>query len=243
MAGCSNCKGKSGCDQRKDHMFAELGHTLARLYPNRRWGVPDDSARFGAGICADEGELLGEELARALDAATFFRAGDEEEYCNYLYVLCMGREPCLVQVRDGGVPIPAEVSADNELRELYLRVCLSDMARLAAVQEVRLELIPLGTGSAATTHGSGEISATPRRWAVREVPRAGVYDAPLLRRLQRLVAILPAYDILHVDFGEISAPLAEFAPGDYAARYGGEPALANFLFYPQPVTMPTLTVL
>ncbi len=32
-------------------------------------------------------------------------------------------------------------------------------------------------------------------------PRAGVYDAPLLARMQKLVAILPAYELLHVDFG------------------------------------------
>ena len=78
----------------------------------------------------------------------------------------------------------------------------------------------------------------------RETPRAGVYDAPLLHRFQRLVALLPAYDILHVDFGEISAPPEGFDPGDYAERYGiAAPHRANYLFYPQPSTTEIISVL
>ena len=69
-----------------------------------------------------------------------------------------------------------------------------------------------------------------------EAPRAGVYDAPLLHRMQKLVATLPAYDLLHVDFGEIAHAPPGFAAGEWGALYGGEPAIANYLFYAQPTT-------
>lgn len=222
MGGCTNCGAKSGCDDRKGHMFAELEHTLARLYPTRVWGRPDDLARFGAGIDEDDAQALAEELAGALDASTFFRPGEPDEYCHYIYVLCVGREPCLVQIRDGDVPVPDEIASAGEghIREQYLRVCLSDMARVAGVQQTAMALDRVDGG-----------------YLIREEPRPGVYDAPLLRRFQRLVALLPAYDILHLDFGEISAPPAGFEPGDYSRLYGGAPHTANYLFYPQPSNM------
>jgi hypothetical protein len=92
------------------------------------------------------------------------------------------------------------------------------------VQQVAMDLVP-GEGG----------------YLVRERPRAGVYDAPLLRRFQRLVAILPAYDLLHLDFGDISAPPPGFDAGTWRERFGGEPAVANYLFYPQPTTSPVTT--
>ena len=192
---------------------------MAELYPTRTWGAPDDAVRFGAGIGEDDGAALAEELAQELDAATLYRPGEDHEYCNYIYVLCMGREPCAVQMRDGQVAVPDEIRSGERVSELYLRVALSTMARFAGVQEVRFDL------------WRDESSVI-----VRETPRPGVYDAPLLRRMQRLVALLPAYDITNVDFGEISAPPEGFDPADYATRYGGVPDLANYLFYPQPTT-------
>lgn len=226
MGGCQNCGAKAGCDHRKSGMFAVIEDALARLYPDRRWGEPDDAARFLGGVSSEDGQAIADELASELDAATFFREGGDEEYCDYIYVLCVGREPCLVQMRDGAVPIPAELSPGDAVREQYLRVCLSNMARLAGVQQTAMELDWIGDG-----------------WVVREEPRPGVYDAPLLRRFQRLVAILPAYEITHVDFGEISAPPPGFDPGDYARLYGGEPHQANYLFYPQPSNTVVTTVL
>lgn len=225
MGGCTNCAGKSGCDDRKGSMFEQIERALARLYPSRTWGQPDDDARFGAGVCEHDARALASELAAALAASVTYRPGAEDEYCDYLYVLCVGREPSLIQLRDAGAPIPDELG-DEPIRELYLRVCLSGMTRMAGVQQVAV-------------HGDridGDL-------VVRELPRPGVYDAPLLHRFQRLVAILPAYDITHLDFGEISAPPAGYGPGDYAACYGGEPHTANFLFYPQPTTMQTTVVL
>src|SRR5438094_9463 len=68
-------------------------------------------------------------------------------------------------------------------------------------------------------------------------PRAGVYDAPLLPRMQKLVATLPAYELLHVDFGEIAHAPPGYHAGTWGDRFGGKPAIANYLFYPQPTTM------
>jgi hypothetical protein len=207
-------------------MLDAAGRALEALYPTRTWGQPDDQARFRAGVSEDDGLALAEELAAELDAATFYRPGAADEYCDYIYVLCIGREPCLVQLRDGDVPVPEELAPGDAVSEQYLRVCLSDMAPMAAVQQASME----------AEVGTGEL-------VIREIPRPGVYDAPLLRRFQRLVALLPAYDILHLDFGEISAPPPGFSPGDYADLFGGEPHAANYLFYPQPSNTIVTTVL
>lgn len=223
MGGCTNCSAKSGCDDRKSVMFGELEMSLQRLYPTRTWGEPDDEQRFDAGVCEHDGEALAEELATELDASTFYREGGPDEYCDYIYVLCVGREPSLIQLRDGEVPLPDEIG-DGPIREQYLRVCLSNMARFAGVQQTAMEL-SIQDGDAFIT----------------EKPRPGVYDAPLLRRFQRLVAILPAYDITHLDFGEISAPPPGYSPGSYAELYGGEPHTSNYIFYPQPSNMHVTT--
>ncbi|MCA9678365.1 MAG: hypothetical protein H6708_23060 [Kofleriaceae bacterium] len=231
MGGCTNCTSKSGCDDRKGSMLGAVDQALARLYPTATWGEPDDDARAGVG--EDEGAALAEELAAELDAAAFFRPGADDDGCDWIYVLCLGRPPCIVQVRDHGVAPPAEwaatAAAGGRIEERYLRVCLSSLARVAAVQEVAIDATPLAGDADAGGAGPG--------WMIRERPRAGVYDAPLLRRMQRLVAILPAYDLLHLDFGEITAAPAGFAPGAWPALYGGDaPCTANYLFYPQPTT-------
>lgn len=217
MGGCDQCGSKVGCDHRKQYMFSAIDQALERLYPTGTWGEPDDAARFEAGISSDEAAELAEDLAATLDAATIWRPGDDDEYCDYVYVLCVGREPCLVQIRDGGVAPPRELAPGDLISEQYLRVCLSSLARFAGVQQVAVD--------ARVYDDCIEIV---------ERPRAGVYDAPLLRRFQTLVASLPARDITHIDFGEISAPHPELAPGEYRALFGVEPAVANYLFYPQP---------
>lgn len=225
MGGCTNCGSKSGCDHRKGEMLEAVEDALARLYPSRTWGVPRASAPGGG---ADvEAATLADELAQELDAAVFVRPGEAGEHCDYVYVLCVGRPPCAIQVRDQGVPPPREWEGETALSESYLRVALSSLARMAVVQEVSVEV--RGDGG----DGGG--------WTVREVPRAGVYSAPLLRRFQRLVAILPAYDILHVDLGDISGPPPGFEPGEWPSLFAGTPAVTNYLFYPQPATMVTTT--
>ena len=82
MGGCTNCVGKSGCTDRKGTMLEQVARVLARLYPTRRWGEPDDEQRYGFGICEHDGEALAAELAQALDASTFYCAGAEDEYCD-----------------------------------------------------------------------------------------------------------------------------------------------------------------
>ena len=225
MGGCDNCEAKPGCEDRKGTMFTALEETMERLYPTRRWGEPDDLARFGAGVPEGDVDALADDLATELDASTLVRRGGPEEYCDYIYILCIGREPSAIQIRDGGVPVPDEIG-DEPIREQYLRVCVSGMARMAGVQQTAVNLDLLGD-----------------ELVIRESPRAGVYDAPLLPRLQRLVALLPAYDIVHLDFGEISMPAEGFDPGPYREMYGCDPHVANYLFYPQPSTTVTTTVL
>jgi hypothetical protein len=231
MGGCTNCKGKAGCDDRKGVMLESVDRALEMLYPSKTWGEPDDTHIDG--MSREELDGLADELAQELGAATFVREGGEDEPCDYIYVLCMGRTPCVVQVRDHGVPVPAEwqdidgpemergeVTSTRGIEELYLRVVVSQRARVAAVQQVGVDLIK-GQGG----------------WLVRERPRAGVYDAPLLHRMQKVVAILPAYELLSVDFGDIAHAPPGYRAGSWRELFGGEPSIANYLFYPQPTTM------
>ena len=219
MGGCTNCKGKSGCDHRKGAMMESVDQALADLYPTRTWGEPNDE--IVDGMPRDELDALADELAQELGAATFVRAGNDDEPCDYIYVLCMGRTPCVVQVRDHDVAVPAEWRDIDAIEELYLRVVVSQRARVAAVQQVGIDLIRDPNGG----------------FLVRERPRAGVYDAPLLKRMQKLVAIVPAYELLHVDFGEIAHAPPGFQAGTWRELYGADPSIANYLFYPQPTTM------
>jgi hypothetical protein len=221
MGGCTNCKSKTGCDHRKGAMMASVDEALAQLYPNKTWGEPEDHEVDG--LPPDELAALADELASTLGAATFVRAGGDDEPCDFIYALCLGRTPCVVQVRDHGVAVPAEwygLAGDDSIREQYLRLVVSQRVRVAAVQQVAVELV-----------------RAPSGFLVRELPRAGVYDAPLLSRMQKLVATLPAYDLLHVDFGEIAHAPPGFDAGGWRQLFGGEPSIANYLFYPQPTTM------
>jgi hypothetical protein len=205
-------------------MIASVDAALADLYPTRTWGEPNELAGIGAAVELGDVHALADELGSELAAATFVREGDDSEPCDFIYVLCLGRTPCIVQVRDHGVPLPAEWS--ERVDELYLRVVVSQRARVAAVQQVAID--------------ASQVGGT---WCVRESARAGVYDAPLLRRMQRLVAILPAYDLLHVDFGEIAHAPPGYRAGTWRELYGGDPAIANYLFFPQPATMVATTLL
>jgi hypothetical protein len=221
--GCTSCKSKSGCDHRKGDMFASIDRALERLYPTRTWGEPADTLLD----VGDSGDVaaLADELALELRAATFVRHGDDDEACDFVYVLCLGRAPCIIQVRDHGVEPPAEWgSGVDRVDELYLRACASQRAPFAGVQQVAIEAV-----------------RAPGGWLISERPRAGVYDAPLLARMQKLVATLPAYGLEHLDFGEISHAPPGFHAGAWRDRFGGEPAIANYLFYAQPTTMVATT--
>jgi hypothetical protein len=233
MSGCTSCGNKGGCDSRKGAMFEALEETLARLYPTRCWSERDEGAGFGAGLGAGEGDALAAALSKRLSAATLYRPGATDETCDYVYVLCVGRPPSLMELRESALDPSAVESlraaiAAAPLSEVYLRVTLSTLARFAAVQEVSL---------------SAEIDAELGGLVLTEVPRAGVFAPTLLRRLQALVAVLTERNIRHLDFGEIVEPPAGFDPGDYAAAYGGVPGIANYLFYPQPPSAITTTTL
>ena len=102
------------------------------------------------------------------------------------------------------------------------------LAPFAAVQEVRL------TATLDPDHGT---------IALVEAPRAGIFEPALLKRLQLLVGVLRELNIRHLDFGEIVEPPAGFDPGGYTAEYGGLPAIANYLFYPQPPSAIATTTL
>jgi len=210
MGGCTNCSGKSGCDDRKGPMMEAIDDILARVYPTQTWGEPVDDLAITEDIDVD---AIADELAVALNAATFVERGGDADACDYIWVLCMGRTPCLVQIRDHGAE-PTDETA--QIDELYLRVVISQRARVAAVQQVAVSL---------------------RDGVITQAPRAGVYDPPLLARMQKLVGILPVYELLHVDFGEIAHAPPGFHPGAWADLFGGSPSIANYLFYSQPTTM------
>ena len=228
---CTECGRKGGCDAHNGAMFAALDEALARLYPTRRWGELDEAAAFAGGLAPGEGEALAAALAGRLKAATLFRPGEPDETCDYVYILCVGRPPGLIELREGALACEDAAAleaaiVESPVEEVYLRVSLSTLVRFAAVQEVTV-----------TAEAEGP------RVVVTEAPRAGVFAPPLLSRLRKLVAVLAEHGVRHLDFGEIIEAPAGFEAGDYPAHWGGAPAIANYLFYPQaPATVSTTTL-
>ena len=218
--GCTNCSSKGGCSARKGKEKELLAELLPELYPGRRWGEPDDEARFRRGVPEREARHLARRLSAELRAPVSFRPGGDDELCDYIYVLCVGRAPGLVELRDAQ---ELDVPDGDHLRERYLRVALSSMARVAAVQEVAFEL----------DREQGD-------YVIREKPRDGVYDPILLQRTQKLIELLVEHDVTYFDFGLIAKPVSRyvegFFDGDYEERYGTAAATVNYLFYPQPAT-------
>lgn len=218
--GCTDCSSKGGCSTRKGQEKELLAGLLPTLYPGRRWGEPDDAARYRAGINEAEGRRFARQAAQALRAPAFFRRGEDDESCDYVYVLCVGRRPALLELREQPV---VDVPDGDRIDERYLRVALSSMARVAAVQEVAFELRRDGEG-----------------YVISEKPRDGVYDPILLKRTQSLIELIVANDITYFDFGLLVKPVSRYAEGfddvGYEARFGAPPATVNYLFYPQPPT-------
>jgi hypothetical protein len=219
-------------------MFAAIEDALARLYPTRRWGDRDDAVAMDEGIGHEEGERLGAAIASRLGTATIYRPGDGGEWCDYLYVLCLGRTPSIAEIRER-LSAPAAPEAQRRygddagdevgIEERYLRVALSSVARFAGVQEVAMTL---------TREDDGEGDEL----VITERAQSGVFDPILLPRMQALVAVLATFEIRHVDFGEIVEAPEGFDPADYPAHFGAAPVIANYLFYPQPPTMVTTSV-
>src|SRR5687768_3505510 len=100
-------------------MLGVVDEVLARVYPTRTWGEPDDAAFLG-GVGPEDAAALAEELAAELGAATFHVPGGPEELCEYVWVLCVGRTPCLLQRREFGVAL----DETEPVAEQYLRICL-----------------------------------------------------------------------------------------------------------------------
>jgi hypothetical protein len=205
-------------------MFAAIDEALQRLYPTRRWTERDEEAAFGAGVGAGEAAAIARTLAARLKALAVHRPGTREETCDYVYVLCLGRSPSLLELREG-LADDAAAEADG-VDELYLRVALSSLARFAAVQQVAMR----------ASRADGAL-------VIAEQPRTGVFDPVLLGRFRALVAVLAEHGVRHLDFGDILEPPPGFDPGDYAQRYGGAPAVANYLFFPQPAAAVTTSII
>jgi hypothetical protein len=217
---CSTCTKSGGCETNKGPQRLLLDETMAKIYPTRTWGQPDDEARFMAGVRRAEVMRLQKALAVATKAPTFFRAGADDDLADFVYVLCLGREPALVDVRDGLADVPDEAP----IRERYLRVAFSSVVRAATVQEVAMEL---------------DVENGAR--VIKELPQPGVYDAKILKRMRSVVDLVEASDIEHIDFGLVDKPVANAEFASYVERYGVEPTLANFLFFAQPARTASLS--
>ncbi len=218
--GCSTCSkktenGDEGCESRKAPQRVLLDELIATVYPTKTWGAPDDEARFGTGVRMSEVLRVSRTLSVATKAPTFVRAGSDEDLCNFVYILCVGRAPSLLDVRDE----LAELEPGTEMiRERYLRVAFSTVARIATVQEVSMELDLSSTGDA----------------EIRELPRPGVYDKVLLKRMRAVVDLLIASDLTHLDFGLVDRPVEGADVSEYEARYADTPRLVNWFFYAHP---------
>ena len=220
--------------RRKHEMFAAVDEALARLYPTRRWDERDEEAALAAGLDAGEGEALAEALATGCGRRRcFFPAPRRRPVTTSTFSASGARRAD--RAPGGGLdPVgggrPAGRDRRGRRQELYLRVALSTLRRFAAVQEVTL------SARAHPDDGGRAIVLT-------ETPRAGVFDAVLLRGCRPWWRSWPSDDIRHLDFGEIVEPPAGFDPGDYAARWSGAPSIANYLFYPQaPAAVTTVTL-
>ena len=44
------------------------------------------------------------EIASRLGTLALFRPGDPDEWCDYIYVLCLGRTPSVVEIREQHPP-------------------------------------------------------------------------------------------------------------------------------------------
>ena len=78
-------------------------------------------------MSAGEGDRLARLLAARLRTTTLFRGGDADETCDYIYVLCLGRPPSLLEWREGTLDdaragmVRAALAQGNGIDELYLR--------------------------------------------------------------------------------------------------------------------------
>jgi hypothetical protein len=256
---CTECGRKGGCSSRKGEMFGAIDEILARLYPHRRWGHRDEVAAFEAGIASDEGEDLARTIAARLGVSTRFVAGGIDEWCDYIYVLCLGRAPSIVDLREDRL----QAQADLHLR---LAERADTRGEAQGMEDQGMEdqgvddgeddggedamddrYLRLTLSALARVVGVQEVAMRLRRHGdaivVTEQVRGGVFDPILLPRFQALVALLAETDLRHLDFGEIVEPPVDFDGADYVRQFGSAPVVANYLFSPRPVATRVTTIL
>ncbi len=240
--GCKTCRSEcgreDGCGSRKATQKELLLALLTRLYPSRCWGEAEPRAALEDGLQLTEVVQLASRIAAALRTPAYVLPGGEDDLCAFIYVLCLGREPSVLELREGLLQGPPEGSSGealasdkglwleaDTLRERYLRISCSMVGRLFCVQEVAMEL---------STRGP---DCPPGMATIREIPLPGVFDPILLKRFQRTVDLLQAHGVEHLDMGLLDVEAAAFSlmPGDYLTRFGAAPALLNYLFYAMPV--------
>jgi hypothetical protein len=217
MGGCTNCASKGGCSTRKGEERELLAQLLPELYPAMRFGVLNDDARDG--VPEREGRRLARQASTLLKAPTFFKPGEPHEACDYIYVLCVGRQPCLYELQESSSIDLTAAGGGEAVREKYLRVAISSLARVCTLQEVSFEL---------------DREPGDDVWRLTERPSPGVYDPVLLKRTRKLVELLVAAEITFLDFGLIENPPLGFDSAGYEEDYGQPPGIVNYLFYPQP---------
>lgn len=220
MGGCTNCKSKPGCDDRKTVMFRVMESTLAALYPSKTWGEINDAAIVPPVIDLD---AFARDISQELAAPAFVMTGSEEDPCDRIDILCVGRHPCSRTLHPDNT---AEVAAFPEGDEHFLRVLISQLAPVVAVQEVIV--------------GARRVD---QQLLLTETTRAGVFSPALLSRMQRLVALFPTYELEHLDFGDMSSPPSGFHPGQWPSRFGAPaPALSNYFFLSRPATLDVVSM-
>ena len=102
--GCTNCGNKGGCDAASTSMFARHRRGAGASLPDAALGRARRGGRRSApGSGAAEGDALAAALAARLQAATLYRPGGADETCDYVYVLCVGRTPSLVELREAAL--------------------------------------------------------------------------------------------------------------------------------------------
>jgi hypothetical protein len=231
--GCNTCRSEcgreDGCGTRKATQKELLDGLIARLYPSRLWGDPEPEASLAERLELPEVVQLGSRLSTVLRAPAYVLPGGEEDLCAFIYVLCLGREPSILELREGD---ERDLCLESDtLRERYLRIACSTLGRLACVQEVAMEL------------SLTERDCPTGMALIREISLPGVFDPILLKRFQRTVDLLMAHGVEHLDMGLLDVDAASFGllPGDYPARFGTSPALLNYLFYATPVKTTALS--
>ena len=168
---------------------------------------------------------LADELAGELNAATFVRHGDDDEACDFIYVLCMGRSA----VRRRGA---------RSRRAARPPSGQSDRARRRAVPAPGDQPARTRRGRAAgrdRARARGRRLRRPRATARRRVRRAAAGADAEARGDP--AGVRPAARRLRRD----RACAAGLFRGPWRDRFGGEPAIANYLFYAQPTTMVATT--